>query len=76
MSSTGHLSELDLLRGQVAALSRELAERNRRLLNYKRIRGYVVWEEDFPRTASLKIKRAVLAEEIKRRLSREAVVAL
>ncbi len=29
MSSTGHLSELDLLRSQVADLSRELAERNR-----------------------------------------------
>ncbi len=29
MSSTGHLSELDLLRGQVADLSRELAERDR-----------------------------------------------
>ncbi len=57
-------------------LRAELAERNRRLLNYKRIHGYVVWEEDFPRTASLKIKRAVLAEEIKRRLGREAVVAL
>ncbi|HLE37834.1 MAG TPA: hypothetical protein VI699_11900, partial [Candidatus Acidoferrales bacterium] len=57
-------------------LRAELAERNRRLLNYKRIHGYVVWEEDFPRTASLKIKRAVLAEQIGRRLSREAVVAL
>ena len=29
MSSTGHLSELDLLRNQVADLSRELAERDR-----------------------------------------------
>ena len=29
MSSTGHLSELDLLRSQVADLSRELAERDR-----------------------------------------------
>lgn len=31
MSSTGHLPELDLLRGQVADLSRELAERDRTL---------------------------------------------
>jgi PAS domain S-box-containing protein len=31
MSSTGHLSELDLLRSQVADLSRELAERDRAL---------------------------------------------
>jgi PAS domain S-box-containing protein len=29
MNSTGHLSELDLLRGQVADLSRQLAERDR-----------------------------------------------
>ena len=29
MSSAGHLSELDLLRSQVADLSRQLAERDR-----------------------------------------------
>ena len=57
-------------------LRMELAERNRRLLNYKRIHGYVVWEEDFPRTASLKIKRAVLAEQIRSRTDRTAMVAL
>ena len=28
-----------------------LAARNQKLLPYKRISGYVVWEEDFPRTA-------------------------
>ena len=33
--------------------------------NYKRISGYVVWDQDFPRTASLKIKRGVLAEQIR-----------
>ncbi len=54
----------------------DLNARNRRLLNYKRISGYVVWEHEFPRTASLKIKRLVLAEEIRRRLDRSAVVAL
>lgn len=56
------------------ALRAEIAERNRRLLNYKRISGYVLWEEDFPRTASLKIKRIVLAEQIRGRLAREAAV--
>jgi long-chain acyl-CoA synthetase len=53
-----------------------IAERNRRLLNYKRISGYIVWETDFPLTASLKIKRGELAEQIRRSLGREAVVPL
>ncbi|MBI4458776.1 MAG: AMP-binding protein [Acidobacteria bacterium] len=51
-------------------LRRELAARNRRLPDFKRISGYVVWDRDFPRTASLKIKRGVLAEEIRKRLDR------
>ncbi len=52
------------------ALRAELTRRNRGLLNFKRISGYVLWNEDFPRTASLKIKRAVLAEQIGQRLDR------
>jgi long-chain acyl-CoA synthetase len=57
-------------------LRAELNGRNRRLLNYKRLSGYVVWDHDFPRTASLKIKRLVLAEELRRHLDSSAVVAL
>ena len=53
-----------------------IAERNRRLLNYKRISGYLVWNRDFPLTASLKIKRGVLAEEIRQAVGRETVVPL
>jgi long-chain acyl-CoA synthetase len=45
-------------------LRREINTRNQRLLNYKRIHGVVLLEEDFPRTASLKIKRNVLAERL------------
>jgi long-chain acyl-CoA synthetase len=37
---------------------------NSRLLNYKRIQGIVLYEDDFPRTASLKIKRNTLAERL------------
>jgi long-chain acyl-CoA synthetase len=37
---------------------------NQRLLNYKRVHGVVLLDEDFPRTASLKIKRNVLAERL------------
>jgi long-chain acyl-CoA synthetase len=57
-------------------LHSEISERNQRLLPYKRLSGCVVWEEDFPRTASLKIKRNVLAEQIGRKLDRVAVIPL
>jgi long-chain acyl-CoA synthetase len=56
-------------------LRRSIAERNHRLLNYKRIHGIVLFEEDFPRTASLKIKRNVLAERLAQ-LDRAAVLPL
>jgi long-chain acyl-CoA synthetase len=58
------------------SLRDDLAERNRRLLNYKRISGYLLWEQDFPRTASLKIKRSLLADEIRQTSSRSAMVSL
>ena len=48
------------------AMRGELERRNQRLLPYKRISGYILWEEDFPRTASLKIKRNLLAEADRR----------
>jgi long-chain acyl-CoA synthetase len=55
-------------------LRAELIGRNKRLPDYKRIDGYLIWNEDFPRTASLKIKRNVLAEHIRQRLNREEAV--
>jgi long-chain acyl-CoA synthetase len=58
------------------ALVKDLTERNRRLLNYKRISGYLPWDRDFPLTASLKIKRAELAEQIRQNRERSAVVPL
>src|SRR6185437_2898705 len=45
-------------------LAAEIAARNSRLLNYKRVSGYLLWDGDFPLTASMKLKRSVLAEEI------------
>src|SRR6202171_387455 len=45
-------------------LRRDINARNNRLLNYKRIHGVVLLDEDFPRTASLKIKRNLLAERL------------
>ena len=57
-------------------LRAEIARRNAQLLNYKRIGGYAIWDQDFPRTASMKIKRAVLAEQIGKQIDRGAMVAL
>jgi long-chain acyl-CoA synthetase len=51
----------------------EIAARNRRLPDFKRVGGYLVWDKDFPRTASMKIKRGELAEQIRRTLKRTAV---
>jgi long-chain acyl-CoA synthetase len=57
---------LHLEEGQTVTdeLRREISARNSRLLNYKRVHGLVLVNEDFPRTASLKIKRNILAERL------------
>jgi long-chain acyl-CoA synthetase len=57
-------------------LLEEVIARNRRLLDFKRVGGYVIWGKDFPRTASMKIKRNALAEEIRNTVERSAVVKL
>jgi len=54
-------------------LKQEIIQRNNRLLNYKRIHGLVLHDEDFPRTASLKIKRNELAERLSK-LDRDRVI--
>jgi long-chain acyl-CoA synthetase len=58
------------------ALKEEIVARNRRLPDFKRVGGYLLCSKDFPRTASMKIKRTVLAEEIRPILGRTAVVEL
>jgi long-chain acyl-CoA synthetase len=57
-------------------LRKEITERNNRLLNYKRVRGIVLVNEDFPRTASMKIKRNVLAEKLAKLDRSSAVLEL
>lgn len=47
-----------------AAMRAEINTRNQKLLNFKRVSGYVIWDEDFPRTASTKIKRVELAQRV------------
>jgi long-chain acyl-CoA synthetase len=64
----------DVGKGFTETLHVDLAARNRRLPDFKRVSGYVVWGEDFPRTASMKIKRGVLAEALRGKLNRETAV--
>ena len=54
----------------------EISVRNRRLPDFKRIRGYLVWDKDFPRTASMKIKRQELATQIRDAVEASAVKEL
>ena len=58
------------------ALLDEISTRNRKLPDFKRVSGHLLWEKDFPRTASMKIKRQVLAEEIGKTVQRNAIVQL
>jgi long-chain acyl-CoA synthetase len=57
-------------------LLEDISARNRRLPDFKRVHGYLIWDIDFPRTAAMKIKRHVLAEQIAKILERAAVVQL
>ena len=57
-------------------LLEEVMERNRRLPDFKRVSGYLIWEKDFPRTASMKIKRQELAEDMGKSVERKAVVGI
>jgi len=59
-----------------SALLQDISTRNRHLPDFKRVSGYLVWDRDFPRTASMKIKRQLLAEEIGKFFERAAIVNL
>lgn len=54
-----------------ADLHEAIVRRNRRLPDFKRVHRYLLWGEDFPRTASMKVKREQLAEEIRQQASSE-----
>ncbi len=58
------------------ALKEEIIGRNRKLPDFKRVGGYIVWEKDFPRTASMKIKRDDLARDMGKAIDRTAVTTL
>ncbi len=58
------------------ALKEEIIGRNRKWPDFKRVGGYIVWEKDFPRTASMKIKRDDLARDMGKAIDRTAVTTL
>ncbi len=43
----------------------DLSSRNLKLPDFKRVSGYLLWDEEFPRTASMKVKRNNLAEALR-----------
>jgi len=47
-----------------AELRQEIVARNNRLLNFKRVHGFVLCAEDFPRNASQKVLRESLKERL------------
>jgi len=51
--------------GDLDTVLGELARRNRTLADYKRLAFVVVADDAFPRTASMKVKRGVLAEQVR-----------
>ncbi|MCA9489467.1 MAG: acyl--CoA ligase [Myxococcales bacterium] len=57
----------------VPELLPELASRNRALPAFKRVGGVVTWDRAFPRTASLKLKRAELAAALRDAGEREVL---
>ncbi|HKV27878.1 MAG TPA: AMP-binding protein [Candidatus Acidoferrales bacterium] len=57
-------------------LRSQIVERNRRLPDFKRVAGCFIWAHDFPRTASLKIKRDALAEQIRATIDRSAIISI
>jgi len=60
----------------IHGLMPRMRDLNRRLPDFKRVGGIVAWEEAFPRTASMKVKRMSLADDLRSRLDREAIRAL
>lgn len=62
--------------GLPAALLAELERHNRRLPEHKRVAAVLPWPSEFPVTASLKLKRGVLAEQIRETASPQALIPL
>jgi len=66
----------DLNQEVTTSIIEDIAGRNNRLPDFKRVGAYLVWDKDFFRTASMKIKRNELAEQIRKSTERGAIKAL
>jgi len=65
-----------VVQGAERGLRAQLEQRNKRLPDFKRVTGILSWDDEFPRTASMKVKRAVLAGELRERASLDSIVRL
>lgn len=70
------VTRIENARQSAAELRTQIAEHNRRLPDFKRISACLPWTRDFPRTASLKIKRDTLAEEIRASAARSDLISV
>jgi long-chain acyl-CoA synthetase len=68
--------QLEQNQGFDSKLLEEISTRNRCLPDFKRVSAYLIWDRDFPRTASMKIKRQELATGIGNSVDRAAMVGL
>ena len=62
--------------GNHASLLEELDRRNRSLPDFKRLGAALIWDEEFPRTASMKIKRQVLVDMLRATTGNASMTAL
>ena len=65
-----------VLRPAEDAWRQALLHANRGLPEHKRVSHVLTWQQEFPRTASMKVKRQVLADTLRERATREALLAL
>lgn len=62
--------------GEGVDLLAEVAAKNQKLVDFKRVRGVLTWDDEFPRTASMKVKRDELAQQLRGARTRTAVAVL
>ena len=65
-----------VVRGTEDGFRAELEARNRRLPEHKRLGGILELDEEFPRTASMKVKRAELRDVVRRQCTPDAIVPI
>ena len=67
------IASLDGAQGLTEELRAEISARNNKLINYKRVGGVVLYGEDFPLNASMKLVRPELARRLNK-MERETTI--